>query len=283
MEGRLRPRAGRSAEGTQATARARGHKLALQPELQGYVEERLLMGWSPEQIAGRLKQEHGHCIISHEAIYRFIYHRCSNKKYDWSSLLARKRVKRKVRKEYGWKPEEKIRHRVPIAMRPEYINSRSCAGHWEADTMMFRNPAHVILVACERTSRLLKITPQKGRNAETTIANLQAFFAPLPPSMRQSLTLDNGAEFTHHHRLNHQHGISTFFCNPHSPWQKGSVENAIGRLRRNLPRKTDIAALEHAELASLVNRYNETPRKCLGFLTPNEVSLYPNSTVALQA
>ena len=92
----------------------------------------------------------------------------------------------------------------------------------------------------------------------------------MPPHWRRSVTFDNGTEFAHHYRL-HALGIETFFCDTHSPWQKGGVENAIGRLRRNLPRKTDLATLSPRRFTQLVQAYNNTPRKCLDYLTPAEV------------
>jgi IS30 family transposase len=98
--------------------------------------------------------------------------------------------------------------------------------------------------------------------------HLLSQFEVLPATLRRSLTVDNGTEFAHHHRLNHELGMATYFCDPHAPWQKGGIENAIGRMRRRLPRKTDLATLTLAQLNRLVAQYNHTPRKCLGFLTP---------------
>jgi len=96
-------------------------------------------------------------------------------------------------------------------------------------------------------------------------------FSSLPQPIRRTLTLDNGGEFAHHYRLNRELGMATYFCDPHSPWQKGGIENAIGRMRRRLPRNTDLAALSLAEINGLISAYNHTPRKCLGFRTPAQV------------
>jgi len=100
--------------------------------------------------------------------------------------------------------------------------------------------------------------------------------------LRQSLTFDNGTEFAAHYQLTQHLSLPTFFCDPHKPWQKGGIENAIGRMRRHLPRKTDLATLSPAQLQACVQRYNDTPRKCLRFLTPNEALAYACTTVALQ-
>ena len=106
-----------------------------------------------------------------------------------------------------------------------------------------------------------------ARPIAQTLANI---LVQMPPHWRRSVTFDNGTEFAHHYRL-HALGMETFFCDTHSPWQKGGVENAIGRLRRNLPRKTDLATLSPRRFAQLVQAYNNTPRKCLDYLTPAEV------------
>ena len=95
--------------------------------------------------------------------------------------------------------------------------------------------------------------------------------APVAPKLRQSITFDNGTEFSRHQRIASQLGVQTCFCDPRAPWQKGGVENAIGRLRRALPRKTDLATLPQARLNAIIANYNNTPRKCLGFLTPAEI------------
>ena len=137
--------------------------------------------------------------------------------------------------------------------------------------MLFATYGQAILVAHERQSRLTLVVKMKDRKAATTARTLQALLAPMNQARRKTLTFDNGTEFAQHHRLNSQLGIATYFCDTHSPWQKGGVENAIGRLRRRLPRKTDIASLSKNSIDAIVKAYNNTPRKCLGFKTPAEV------------
>ena len=134
----------------------------------------------------------------------------------------------------------------------------------------------------ERSSRPLRLTRQPNKAAQPVVDNLLQWFAPLPPSLRQSVTFDNGTEFAAHHQLTQRLGIPTFFCDAHKPWQKGGIENAIGRLRRHLPRKTDLASLPPDDLQACVHRYNNTPRKCLHFLTPLEAFAYAAPSVALQ-
>ncbi len=139
--------------------------------------------------------------------------------------------------------------------------------------MLFATYGQAILVAHERQSRLTLLVRTPDRKAATTAENLCDLLAPLDPTCRQTITFDNGTEFAQHHRLNSQLGIETFFCDTHSPWQKGGVENAIGRLRRNLPRKTDLSTFSSNDINAIMRLYNNTPRKCLGFKTPAEAFL----------
>jgi IS30 family transposase len=126
------------------------------------------------------------------------------------------------------------------------------------------------LVAQERASRLLLVSRQQSKAAAPIAEQLRRYFAVLPAALRQSVTFDNGAEFSHHHRLHASLQMRTYFCDKHAPWQKGGIENAIGRLRRVLPRKIDPAWLTQDQIDRLTARYNHTPRKCLGYQTPAE-------------
>jgi IS30 family transposase len=261
--------------------RGRPHKLTACPELRALVRESLLQGWSPEQIAGRLRRAHGQPVISHESIYRFIYHRSAQKDY-WHRLLPRRKSRRGRLGARGGSSVLHLQHRVPIHDRPPQANDRSQPGHWEADLMLFRKYGQAVLVLHERSSRHLRLTRQPSKAAQPVAENLLRLLQPLPPALRQSLTLDNGTEFAAHYLLTQRLGLPTFFCDAHKPWQKGGVENAIGRLRRHLPRKTDLVTLPPELLEACLQRYNNTPRKCISFLTPNEALAYASSSVALQ-
>lgn len=245
-------------------------KLARQPELRRHVHDLLQAGWSPEQIAGRLAHQHGHTVISHESIYRFIYHRSAQKDY-WHRLLPRHKSRRGRLGKRGGSPVHHIHDRIPIAERPAAVQDRTEPGHWEGDLMLFRTYGQAVLVTHERHSRVLFATRQPNKAAEPVARRLLHQFQALPDDLRQSLTLDNGTEFAFHYRLQRQLGMATYFCDPHAPWQKGGIENAIGRLRRRLPRKTDLARITPRQLDVLIANYNHTPRKCLGFQTPAEV------------
>ena len=148
--------------------------------------------------------------------------------------------------------------------------------------MSFSRYGQYVLCTQERSSRLLSIERLPNKTAAQVAARLLARFAPLPHAMRRSLTFDNGTEFARHDLLNHTIGLATFFCDTHAPWQKGGIENAIGRMRRPLPRKTDLDTLTSRQLDDLVQLYNDTPRKCLAFKTPIEVFSSFLNRVALQ-
>jgi len=261
--------------------RGRPHKLTASPWLQATVRGYLLQGWSPEQIAGRLRRLHGHSVISHESIYRFIYHRSAQKDY-WHRLLPRRKSRRGRLGLRGGSSVDRLEHRVPIHDRPPQAQDRSVPGHWEADLMLFCKYGQAILAIHERSSRFLRLTRQPNKAAQPVLESLLQMFEPLPPALRQSITFDNGTEFAQHYQLTQRLGLPTFFCDAHKPWQKGGIENAIGRMRRHLPRKTDLASLPAHDLQASVQRYNDTPRKCLLFLTPQEAIAYASRGVALQ-
>ena len=257
------------------------HKLSRQPDLRNLVKDCLAMGWSPEQIAGRLTLLNGHTVISHESIYRFIYHRSAQKDY-WHRLLPCRKHRRGRPGRRGGSPVNRIKDRVSIHQRSKIAGQRRQFGHWEADLMLFSTYGQAILVAHERKSRFTWISRQPSKAAKPVQAKLAKLLAPLPKPMRRSITFDNGTEFALHHKLNAKLGIKTYFCDPYAPWQKGGVENAIARLRRTLPRKADLAAISHQKLARLVKQYNDTPRKCLNYRTPNEIYQASINRVALQ-
>ncbi len=257
--------------GEQAWARRwRGSKLLRNPRLQARVRECLCRGWSPETVAAQLSKEG--LAISYESIYRFIQAQIDRTNdYSWRRLLPRGKSRRGCRGRRGGSPVKTIRDRVPLSERPAAAADRSEPGHWEADTMLFSKYGQVVLVAHERMTRLTVLIAQSSKAAATTAEALFALLSPLPPHLLRTITFDNGTEFAHHYTLRERLGIQTYFCDPHAPWQKGGIENAIGRFRRRLPRRTDIRTLDPCDYLRLGLHYNHTPRKCLGFRTPAQV------------
>jgi transposase, IS30 family len=259
-------------------------KLQRQPDLQAYVKQRLAMEHSPEQIAGRLALDGSSMRISHESIYRFIDHRVAQKDYSWHVLLPRRKFYRGRRPKKGGPPSKTFADYVSIDERPEAVATRQSFGHWEADLMAFRHNTEVILVMHERKSRIKMAWIQPNKGAEAVRMRLSEYLLTLPENLRRTITYDNGTEFAQHHLINKITGTQSYFCHTHSPWQKGGVENNIGRMRRRLPRKTKISDMSQQQLKLIIECQNNTPRKCLAYLTPNEVwdKQLNTSTVALQ-
>jgi IS30 family transposase len=257
----------------QEQAKARrwvGSRLEREATLRRAVLERLERGWSPEQVAGRLARDAGHRVISHESIYRFIYAQMARtKNYSWRHYLPRAKSKRGFRGRKGGSAASFIEGRISVAERPPDAAGRATPGHWEADLILFSKYGQAVLTVHERQSRIILATRPPDKAARRVARHLLRLFTPMPPALRKTITFDNGTEFARH-RLLHRLAIETFFCDPYAPWQKGGIENAIGRMRRFLPRKTDLATLTNKRFNTLVSAYNNTPRKCLDFRTPAE-------------
>jgi IS30 family transposase len=261
----------------QEQSRARrwtGSKLDRHPELRDMVMMGLAKGLSPELVAGRLAVEVGRKVISYETIYRFIYAQIARTKdFTWRHLLSRGRARRSWRGCKRGKSASSIPLRCPISARPKRAKSRKTPGHWESDLMHFRKPDQSVLILQERRSRLMMGANLPSKEAASVAHAMCTLLAPLPRAWRQTVTFDNGPEFGQHYQL-HDHGIETYFCDTYSPWQKGGIENGIGRLRRLLPRQTDLTKFPPKQLTRLFQLYNNTPRKCLDFLTPAEFFWY---------
>jgi len=248
-----------------------GGKLERDDVLREKVLGYLRQCWSPEQVAGHMAREAGGPVISHETIYRFIYGQVARTKdYSWRHYLPRGKAQRRPHRRSGRSPASFIAKRRPLAERPQAAADRQTPGHWEADLMLFGRSGQAVLTLHERHSRLLLAARASGKAAEPIAAAMHDLLAVLPPAWRQTVTFDNGTEFARHYRL-HDLGIQTFFCDTHAPWQQGGIENAIGRMRRVLPRKTDLAEMPDERFAQLVQAYNHTPRKCLSYQTPAEI------------
>ena len=250
-----------------------GSKLECQPDLQRHVLEHLAKGQSPEQVAGRLALEKITPRTSHESIYRFIYAQITRTNdYRWRLYLPRAKSKRgRVKKTRH--STHNIKNRVSISQRPAHVEDRNEVGHWEADLLHPSKSGAAVLVATERVTRFVLLAKQPGKHAEPVSVQLNQWFSAMPKSLRRSLTQDNGPEFALHHRLNDRLAMPTYFCDPHKPWQKATVENTNGRLRRYIPRGTNPASFSNDDLQLIANRLNTTPRKKLGFRTPAELFL----------
>jgi len=259
------------AEGCYRERRQRQAVLERDAKLGRFVRERLLEGWTPEQIAGWLRrgEERGLRAVSTETIYAFV-HRAGQKAEKLWKGVPRGRARRGRRR--AREPRSAIAERRSIHDRPESVDGRHEAGHWEGDLLICRR-TRPVLVLKERKTRFVLAARLAGKSAAETVAVLMAVFRRLDPRLRSSITLDNDTAFARHGLLASACAMATWFCDAYASWQKGAVENANGRLRRDLPRDLDLDALGDAELQEIVLTHNLTPRKCLGFLTPLQALL----------
>jgi len=237
-------------------------------EIFAYVHDKLSHGWSPEMIAGRLEKDEGSPVISHEAIYQYIY-APENSRFHLFEYLPWKRTKRKKKQGRGVH-RSRIPQRVSIHQRPEQINNRIEFGHWEGDTVEGKRHQNGIHTEAERVSRLLAAKKVSRIASEETIAVQRSIFERLPLKARRSTTLDNGRENHLHYLLNNL-GMKTYFADPYSSWQRGTNEYHNGVLRRYLPKGTDFDTIDDEELQDIVEEINNKPRKCLGWSTPKEI------------
>lgn len=183
--------------------------------------------------------------------------------------LPRHKAKRGLRKRRG-AGKSHIPERVSLHERPKSVEDKSIFGHWEADLMSFRKNTQHLLVLRERKTMFIQSAPLQRKIAELTADKLISLMKKLPSKARQILTLDNGGEFAAHLKWKKACHLPSFFCDPYASWQKGGVENTNGRLRRDLPRSTNIHAMSQEEVDETIHNYNTTPRKTLGWLTPLE-------------
>ena len=234
-------------------------KIDRYPALKSALLEGLRERWSPEQIAATC---YGKATFCHETIYRYIYHAPWAIKHGLYAFLWREKPRRSKRR--CRKSRSKIPGRTSIHTRSDHINNRNHYHHWEADLMHFKKQKHNLITVVERKSRfLLIVNNPDGKKANAVATRLREAITPFKP---KSITLDNGLEFAEHQSL----PAKTFFCDPYSSWQKGSVENANGLIRRWLP-KSYQGVITNKMLENIQNIINNRPRKILNWKTPAQV------------
>ena len=250
--------------------RKRGNILDRDLGLQAFVLEKLLCHyWTPEQIAGFLThRQKALPSLSHETIYAWIYQPTNKKQKLWK-FLPRHKAKRGLRKSKG-AGLARIPERVSILQRPPIGKKRKVFGHWEADLMSFKKNSQHILVLRERKSMLTLSIPLPSKASHTTAQAIIDLLQKIPPQARQTITFDNGGEFAKHRLVTNALGLASYFCDPYASWQKGGIENTNGRLRRDLPRCTNVRDMTQDDFDENIDNYNSTPRKSLNWLTPLE-------------
>lgn len=234
--------------------------------LRRLVVDLLQRGFSPEQIAGRLRAERGGTVVNPETIYRFVYESPLGRQEQLYQYLRRGK-KRRTRRQGRRTHSRPIAQRLFIDARSPAAACRSEIGHWESDSLHFAEE-QVVNVLVERSSRYTLVTRLRNKTAQETCATLITRLAAFP---HLSITSDNGSENADHGLVSHQLSIPFYFCHPYHSWEKGTVENTNGLIRRYLPRETDLYGVGQDGLDAIAAELNHRPRKCLGFRTPFEV------------
>ena len=273
--GRRGYRAARADQQAWAQARRRkACKLATRPVLRDIVAAKLADQWSPQQIAGWLKTtfpDDAEMQVSHETIYRtlFIQSRGALRK----ELTAHLRTGRVIRRPAGTRIPDGRGGRpgiLNISERPAEAEDRAVPGHWEGD-LVFGKRMSPIATLVERSTRFVMLVAlPRGHKADLVADALAAKITTLPAALTRTLTWDQGHEMAEHARFTAATGVEVYFCDPKSPWQRGSNENTNGLLRQYLPRTLDFRTLTQTDLDAIADQLNGRPRQTLGFKTPSE-------------
>jgi IS30 family transposase len=236
------------------------------------VAAKLQDQWSPQQISGWLKTEHGYdgmMQVSHETIYKslFIQARGVLKRELIAHLRSRRIMRRGKTSTAKGQSRGQIIDATSIRQRPADIDERAVPGHWEGDLISGSRNSHVATLV-ERHSRFVMLVQVNGKDSNSVVSALIRQVGYLPEGMMSSLTWDRGAELALHKRFTMATDAAVFFCDPQSPWQRGSNENTNGLLRQYLPKDSDLSGYTQADLDGIALKLNTRPRKTLGFRTP---------------
>ncbi len=243
--------------------------LASHATLRELVASKLVQDWSPEQIAGWLKQhypDNESLRVSHETIYRslFIQARGALKQELVRHLRSKRRIRRSRHASVHGHSQGKIIDAVSIRERPAEVEDRAIPGHWEGDLLRGTGNSHVITLV-ERQSRFVKLGKISGKDTATVVAALIQQVRKLPAELRRSLTWDRGLEMAEHKSFTMATDVQVYFCDPQSPWQRGSNENTNGLLRQYLPKKADLSKFTQSDLDAIALRLNQRPEKLWDF------------------
>jgi IS30 family transposase len=257
--------------------RPRPMKLELCPQLRRVVEERLADDHSPEQVAGWLRlayPDNEAMHVSHETIYRALYVQARGAlKRELTRHLRKGRSRRFARSQSSKRQGQgKLTDIVMISERPPEVEDRAVPGHWEGDLVMGnRQSASAIATLVERQTRYCQLVAlPEGPGAEAVADALKRSITTLPAQLRRSLTWDQGSKMSEHRRFSVESGVEVYFCDPQSPWQRGSNENTNGLLRQYFPKGESLAGVTQDRLDEVAEKLNRRPRKTLGFATPAE-------------
>jgi IS30 family transposase len=249
-------------------------KLACHGWLRWTVAHKLGLNWSPEQVAGWLKRAYpgeGSRQVSHETIYRslFVQARGVLRKELLGHLRSKRTIRRSKQATQKGGDHGQIKDMVSIRARPATIEDRAVPGHWEGDLLSGSKNSYIATLV-ERHTRYVMLVKVAGKDTETVVSALINQARKLPTELCKSLTWDRGKELADHRRFSLATEIDVYFCDPQSPWQRGSNENTNGLLRQYFPKGTDLSLYSQAQLDKVARQLNERPRKTLGFETPAE-------------
>ena len=249
-------------------------KLANSPGLRQAVARKLRLNWSPEQIAGWLKRGHpedGACQVSHETIYRslFVQARGVLKKELLGHLRSKRTIRRSKQATQKGGGHGQIKDIVSIRERPASVDDRAEPGHRQGHLPSGTKNSHTATLE-ERHTRYVMLAKVANQHTETVVSALIKQARKLPAELYKSLTWDRGKELADHRRFSLATDIDVYFCDPQSPWQRGSNENTNGLLRQYFPKGTDLSVYSQAHLNKVARQLNERPRKTLEFETPAE-------------
>jgi IS30 family transposase len=236
------------------------------------VANRLVLDWSPEQISGWLKTQYPDdesMRVSHETIYRslFIQARGVLKKELMEHLRSKRRMRRSLHATVSGQSRGQIVDALSIRERPAEVEDRAVPGHWEGDLLSGAKNSYIATLV-ERHSRFAMLVKVPGKDTEAVVAALSRHVRKLPATLRRSLTWDRGLEMARHKAFTVATDVKVYFCDPQSPWQRGTNENTNLLLRQYFPRGTDLSPISQAQLDQVALRLNQRPRKTLGFQTP---------------
>ncbi len=271
--GRVRYRAAKAEE--RSWERARRPKrclLAMNDGLRGLVAEKLKEDYSPEQISGWLKREYPDdeaMRVSHETIYRtlFVQARGALKRELLVHLRSRRMMRKSRRASTTGQPRGQIKEAISIRERPPEAEDRAVPGHWEGDLLSGSRNTHVVTLV-ERSSRFVMLVRVGGKDTESVVAALSQQIRRLPKTMMNTLTWDRGTEMAAHKKFTVATDVAVYFCDPKSPWQRGTSENTNRLLRQYLPRKSDLSVYTQHDLDLIALKLNSRPRETLAYSTP---------------
>jgi IS30 family transposase len=242
--------------------------IKLTNKVKNYIREKIKLDWSPEQIAGVMKKTKIRNSVSHETIYKYIYHNksCGGRLY----LRLRHKNKRYHKRGVEYNTRGMIKNRISIDRRPKIVERKARVGDWEIDTVIGAHHKGALVTIVDRKSKFALIKKVDSKHADIVTQATIDMLLPIK-ALTHTITSDNGKEFAYHEQIAEALDISFYFANPYHSWERGLNEHTNGLIRQYLPKKTEFTEVKRKEIRFIQDRLNHRPRKSLGFKTPAEV------------